>query len=130
MRRKPDTPEGRVARWAAISLGASILAPICALFGVLGFSYHSSYAAGLLLLPIAVYLGQIYFLDRIERYDATTRKRIWLISLALHAPILVLALVWAMVSSVGVLMLFVPELISAALHLRGITLHTREVRVA
>jgi energy-converting hydrogenase Eha subunit E len=130
MRRKPDTPEGRVARWAALSLSASMLAPICLVFGLLGFSYRPSSPGALLILVVAVYLGQIYFLDRIERYHAPARKRIWVVSLALHLPVIGLALVWATASSMAVLILFAPELVSAALHLRGIVLHDRQVRVA
>jgi hypothetical protein len=130
MRRKPVTPEGRVARWAAFFLGASMVAPICAAFGLLGFSFRPSPAPALLILVVAVYFGQIYFLDRIERYDAPSRKRIWVTSLVLHVPVLVLAVVGVIESSMAVLILFAPELVSAALHLRGIVLHDRQVRVA
>jgi len=84
----------------------------------------------LLLLLVVVYIAQIYFLDRIERYDPVTRKRIWITSLAIHAPILVLVAVGAIIWSKAVVIAFAPELISAALHVRGIQLHAREARVA
>jgi hypothetical protein len=107
-------------------LSGSFVLPVFTLFGILGFSYRPSYAQVPLFLLAAVYLAQIFYLDRIERFDSSTRKRIWVTSLVLHAPVLLLAVVGGILWSAGLLVILAPELISAALHITGISLHNRD----
>lgn len=77
----------------------------------------------LLCLFVAAYVGPIYFLDRIERYTTLTRKRIWVVSLVIHAPIALFAVIAAIVWSWGFLLLLVPELIGTVLLVRGVGFH-------
>ena len=123
MRRVPETSEGRVARWATIALGGSIILPFFGVFAVLGISYHPSPEALLLCLFVAAYVGPIYFLDRIERYTTLTRKRIWVVSLVIYAPIALFAVIAAIVWSWGFLLLLVPELIGTVLLVKGVGFH-------
>ena len=130
MRRVPETSEGRVARWATIALGSSFVLPACGVFAVLGVSYLPSPVILLLCLFVAGYIAPIYFLDRIERYSTSTRKRIWIISLVMHAPIALFAVIAAIVWSWAFLLLLVPELIGTILLFRGIGLHATGHRLS
>ena len=130
MRRWPDTPEGRVARWAAIVLSTSLVLSICVLVAIFGLSYHSSPLILATCLVAAIYIVQIFVLDRIERYSKSVRKRIWIFSLVMHLPFVVLAAISAFLWSWGALIVFSPELISVLLHLRGIALNEGGARVA
>lgn len=129
MRRVPITSEGRVAKWATIALASSFVLPVCGVFAILGISYRPSPVILLLCLLVAGYIGPIYFLDQIERYGPSTRKRIWIISLVIHAPIALFAVIAAIVWSWAFFLLLVPELIGTVLLFRGIGLHATGLRL-
>ena len=132
MSRWPESAEGSVARWAAIALSTSALVPVV-FFGVLLGANQKDWA---LIAPCAVvaalYFAQIAYLSRIERYRAQARKRIWVTSLWLHAAVLVPILVYFARERIplGVLVLVAPEVMSAALHVRGLRLSSNALEIA
>jgi hypothetical protein len=119
----PDTPEGRTARWAAVVLSSSLVLSLGALFAIFALSSHVSPPALALCLIVAIYIAQIVALNRIERCAREVRKRIWIFSLFMHLPIVLLAAISASLWSWGALIVLSPELISGVLHLRGMGLN-------
>ena len=130
MWRRRRTPEGSVARWAAVALGSSFVVPSIAVFAVLGASAYLTPIGVLVLTLAAAYLAHIFLLDSIERFTLLGRRRIWMLSAILHAPVLTLGVVAAALWSWGILILLLPEFIGGILIAFGIRLHAKGAQIA
>ena len=124
------THEGSVARWAAVAFGSSLVIPIAALIGLFGAFYKPSPLVALILIIVAAYFAQIILLDRIERFSRLGRRRIWVFSAIFHALLLTGGGVAAALSSWGLLILLVPELVGGILIVVGTRLHAKTERAA
>jgi hypothetical protein len=106
-----------MARWASVALGGSFALP-----AILVFLALSTNIPVLCLLVTLLFL-QIWLLRSIERYSAGVRVRIWAVSLAAHTLAIAAALL--LTHSWAILLVLIPELISGALHVRGLQLSHR-----
>jgi hypothetical protein len=123
MRRRCTTREGSVGRWAAIAFSSSIVVPPIVVFALLGASVHLSPFIVLILILAGAYLAPIFLLDSIERFSRLGRKRIWIFSAILHAPVLLLAVVGTVLWSWAMIILLLPEVVGGILLSVGIRLH-------
>jgi len=109
--------EARLGRFAAVLLGSSVLLLFAFFLAAAGAITQQWFALPGFAFLVAV-IAQVHFLSKIGRYQATKRRQIWLLSLAVH--LVLLTAIPLYFQSLSALVLVVPELASTIVHLFGL----------
>ena len=120
--------ESKLGRIAACALASSMVFVFCFLLFATAARAGILHVFGAPLALAIVYAALLYFLTTIGNHPAPRRLRIWQVSLAVHLVMLFTA--YAYVRHTIMLVLLLPEILSALIHLFGIRCAFRSARGA